>query len=43
MDLDTNKIKEQINTIICNQNKDSYVDKNIILDQNIKVQFRKLG
>ena len=30
--LDTNKIKEQMNTILCKQNKDSYVDKNIILD-----------
>jgi ribosomal protein S8E len=30
---ETKKTKEaDINTIICNQNKDSYVDKNIILD-----------
>lgn len=25
-------LKKQLDTIICNQNKDSYVDKNIILD-----------
>ena len=30
--LDTNKIKEQMNTILCKQNKDGRVDKNIILD-----------
>lgn len=30
--LEKEDLKKQLNTIICNQNKDSHVDKSIILD-----------